>query len=105
MSIQVWDICIINYPYEDKNGSKPRPVIVLPNNIGIKLTSHSPRNNCVGEYALQEWEKAGLKLPTTARLSKRCLINTKNILSKIGHLTDIDKENIILILKNMQIHI
>ena len=86
-----WDVCIANVKYEDMPVSKVRPVLVLGNQsatvLGLKMTSQQPRQ---GEYVLVQWSKAGLKKPTTVRVSKQLCIQEQDIRAKIGHLTPVD---------------
>jgi 2-iminobutanoate/2-iminopropanoate deaminase len=90
-----WEVWFADVPFEDGNGHKPRPVVILESineDVTIvpivPLTSHAPR---YGEYALQFWADAGLRFPTTARIFKRYKIHIDKFSFKIGtlHKSDI----------------
>lgn len=86
-----WDVYIAMVPYEDLPQAKPRPVIVLSDTGNmvacIKMTSKQPRP---GEYVLQKWQAAGLRKPTTVRLSKRLLLKPAAFKKRLGSLHPID---------------
>lgn len=86
-----WDIYFANVPFEDVPQSKPRPVIILDDSVVIidclKMTSQPPRP---GEYVLQYWKEAGLKKPTTVRLSKRLALQPSAFIRRLGSLHPID---------------
>lgn len=86
-----WDVCLADVPFEELPKSKVRPVVILDKQdvsiLGLKMTSKPPR---AGEYTLVQWKKAGLKQPTTVRVSKRLKLPNEKIQKKIGHLTPLD---------------
>lgn len=86
-----WDIYLANVPYEDLPQSKLRPVIVLDHTVAIvdclKMTGQAPRP---GEYVLKKWQEAGLRKPTTVRLSKRLSLVPTAFIKRIGSLHPVD---------------
>lgn len=86
-----WDVFLADVPFEDIQESKLRPVIVLEDAIVLvdclKMTSQLPRD---GEYVLKMWKEAGLKKPTTVRISKRLVLNPSAFRKRIGSLHPID---------------
>ena len=86
-----WDIFLAEVVFEDIPGSKKRPVLYLEEQdsffICLKMTGTAPR---FGEYALQDWQGAGLHKPTTVRIGKRLRLSQNDIICKIGHLSAID---------------
>lgn len=86
-----WDVYLANVPFEDVQQAKVRPVIILDGTTVIvdciKMTSHLPRR---GEYQLKFWQAAGLKKPTTVRLSKRLALERGNFIKYIGRLHPVD---------------
>lgn len=86
-----WDLYFAKVPFEEVPESKPRPVIVLEDSTVLvdclKLTGKPPRQ---GEYVLQRWKEAGLRKPTTVRLSKRLALEPEAFLFRIGALQLID---------------
>jgi|GEM_PF-2266607 hypothetical protein len=86
-----WDIYIADVPFEDLPETKLRPVVVLEDSVilidCLKMTSQAPRP---GEYVLKMWKEAGLKKPTTVRISKRLLLKPDAIRKHVGSLHPID---------------
>ena len=86
-----WDIYIADVPFEDLPETKLRPVVVLEDSVilidCLKMTSHAPRQ---GEYVLKRWKEAGLKKPTTVRISKRLLLEPSAFRKHVGSLHPID---------------
>ena len=97
-----YDIYWSDFGYEDNpNLSKIRPVLILSDRSGIplgaKITKHEPRDITKGtDYLLKDYEEAGLKLPSTVRLSQRRKIYP---IKKIGHISKRDEDEIKKILK------
>ena len=54
------------------------------------MTSHPPRHNFPGEYQIIRWVQAGLKKPTTVRISKLLKIQYENIIKVRGRLAETD---------------
>lgn len=86
-----WDIYLADVPFEDLPQSKLRPVIILGHEAilvdCLKMTSQPPRP---GEYVLQKWAEAGLRKPTTVRLSKRLALDPTAFRKRIGALDLVD---------------
>lgn len=86
-----WDIYFADVPFEGLPESKPRPVIILDDSVilidCLKLTGKPPRP---GEYVLQKWKEAGLRKPTTVRLSKRLALDPSSFLFRVGSVRPID---------------
>ena len=90
-----WEIWLANVKFDDDpNSVKRRPVLVLDHNVAyilsVKITSHAPRPNFKGEYALKFWKIAGLAKPSTARLSKKLRLRDTDLVRKIGRLHPVD---------------
>lgn len=88
-SYSKWDVCIADVPFEDRNQSKIRPVVILDYNTIVdclKATSAAPRANSPADYQLKMWGFAGLRKPTVVRVSKRIEIEQSRIVRKIGSL-------------------
>jgi mRNA-degrading endonuclease toxin of MazEF toxin-antitoxin module len=99
-----WEVWYANVAFEeDSTKSKKRPVVVIDNRtaiiLSLKVTSHEPRQNVFGEYALQRWKEAGLVKPSTVRCSKRLSLDQKDFVQRIGRLHPIDIYEIQKILK------
>lgn len=89
---QKYDICLANVQYEDVQGAKIRPVLVIKDTVYtiecLKMTGHTPRSE--EEYLIKEWRAAGLNKETTVRVSKRLSLQHVHVIKKIGHLQPVD---------------
>ncbi|MED1406503.1 type II toxin-antitoxin system PemK/MazF family toxin [Bacillus mycoides] len=93
---EVW---YANYPYEeDKNRTTERPSVIVyevddDDVIAIKLTTHEARAYDEYDVELVEWQSAGLKYQSTARVSKFEYLKRSQLLNKKGdlHPTDVDR--------------
>jgi len=92
-----WDIWLARIDYEEIEGSKIRPILIIDKKaymiLSLKMTSHGPRNNA-GEYQIKHWKEAGLNKPTVIRVSKRLTLPYELLEKRIGVLHDDDKENV-----------
>ena len=100
-----WEIWFVNMPFDEGIGEKMRPALVLDSQgllvlVG-KMTSHPPRNEFSYEYALIDWQKAGLRCQTTLRLSKRVRLDKSKFLYKVGVLQPVDQVNVVAILRQI----
>ena len=103
-----YDIYLCTVPYTEQDGTivnKNRPVVIIDNNtavdIGAQITHVGPRLYDPGDYPIEYWKEAGLKMPSTIRLAHTLIINSNNIIHKIGHLSKFDIENIEIMLRNI----
>ena len=90
-----WEIWLVDMPFDEGISSKIRPALVIDAQhlyilVG-KMTSHAPRRNFPYEYALVDWQGAGLHCATTLRLSKRLKLETSKFLKRIGTLQPVDQ--------------
>lgn len=99
--MQQWEIWYADFPFEDKDESKKRPVIVLNIEgshpvvlLSIKVTSHEVRKNDKYDTLIQKWQEAGLKQPSVARISKTIQLSEDKFTEKIGDLQQEDIVNI-----------
>ncbi|MDR0935750.1 MAG: type II toxin-antitoxin system PemK/MazF family toxin [Oscillospiraceae bacterium] len=103
-----WDIWVADVPFENSDGHKIRPVIILEDSDDsvqvvqmMMLTTHTPR---LGEYALRYWRESGLHRPTTARISKIIDLPQDSFSYKIGTLNSDDIEEIYRLLTTLNTH-
>ena len=93
MTIKPWEVWFASVRFEDSPEVKKRPVVVTSSGeifvLALKVTSHAPRN-VWGEYALQQWQAAGLKKPSTVRIEKRLRLEYRDMVHKIGRLHPLD---------------
>ena len=75
---QLYEVWRLPFEFDDKPGVfKNRPVIVGAIEedavevfiVSVKVTSHPPRSDFLGEVELRDWKEAGLAKPSTARCS------------------------------------
>jgi mRNA interferase MazF len=66
------DVLLVRYPFTDLSGTKVRPAVVIQaphpsqDSIVVPLTSRLTALQ-PGEFALADWEKAGLNVPTSIK--------------------------------------
>ena len=99
MTIEPWDLWWAEVKYEDHEGSKRRPVLIVSADevyvLSYKITSHEARNQW-GEYEIVQWKSAGLPKPSAVRLTQLYKFNQSSLKKKIGRLTPMDIEAICL---------
>lgn len=79
---------------------KKRPVLIVGNNDIVvevdrtitTISSQKPRNKY--DVVIEQWEEAGLDKPSIVRCSKINTVHYKELLFKIGLLTDTDFDRV-----------
>lgn len=110
-NFQQWDILEADVPFEETEGSKKRPVLVLSDQVclvlSLKMTSHAPRyKKLEGEYEVMKWAEAGLLKPTVIQCSKLLRLSKGSFTGKkYGRLAATDIIGIQAILKYMRIKV
>ncbi len=89
--MQKGEVWFVEFPLEeDPNRILNRPVIVLDENIlgvlSVKITKHRPRAEDPYDIPILYWEEAGLRLASTARVSKVTLLSKDSFIFRIGRL-------------------
>lgn len=87
-----WDIYWAEVPFEDDpTQTKLRPAIIARDKIEtalvIRVTSRGARDCDPYDYEIQDWKAAGLKEPSTVRISKITQILPDKIYDFIGRLS------------------
>ena len=86
-----FDIHIADVPFEDVDGTKLRPVLILEDKVCLisclPITSNTSRPE---DYVIQKWKESGLNKPSAIRLLQVLDIEPAMIGSKIGTLHPID---------------
>ncbi len=96
IEMQRWEIWEADVPFEDRKGSKRRPVVILSQEevfvLSLKMTSHNARYKTLeGEYELMRWKEAGLSKPTVVQCSKRLRLEPSRFTGKkFGRLSATD---------------
>lgn len=92
--INQWDLWFADFPFEDINQSKDRPVIVLNIDplevLSVKVTTHDIRDEDQYDTPITKWMEAGLKQESIARISKTINITPDKFRRKIGVLHNDD---------------
>lgn len=91
---QPWEIWWAYVAFEDDvDCGKERPVLVLENGdvyvIALMITSHEERN-MYGEYDVTKWHSAGLKNPSTIRITRQLMLEESDLIYKMGDLQPFD---------------
>jgi hypothetical protein len=90
------DVLLVPIIFPDATGAKRRPILVVHDTGDIDLlvapiTSHSPRAD--EDIILTDWRAAGLRLASTARMSKLATVAKSTIIRKMGQLTERDAQS------------
>lgn len=97
LNLNRWDVCRVNFKFEDEDIYKTRPALVINANqiaiLAYKMTSNLSRKDDL-EYEIIEWRKAGLDRPTVVRIGKVQDISNSPFIIKLGRLEKIDIDNI-----------
>ncbi len=90
------DILLVQYPFSDLSAAKVRPAVVVSvpypsqDNFIVPLTSRL-HNLMPGEFALQDWGKAGLNVPSAAKRGIYT-IHSDLVIKLVGRLSARDAE-------------
>ncbi len=101
-SYSAGDIILLQFPFTDAVGSKRRPALVLldagdDDIVVARVTgqlSATPQ-----DITLDEWQQAGLLLPSVVRLHKVATLQRKLARKKLGRLTPGDWSRAVLTLR------
>ena len=96
MPMQAGDIWLANIPFTDGCASKVRPVLMLWLDaadvvVGV-VTSAGPRSPT--DVSLADWQAAGLRVPSTVRLSRLDCLEQALLFRRLGSLSSADKQQI-----------
>lgn len=91
-------VVLVPFPYSDLRGSKKRPACVVstaayndqsPDLILAMVTSSRSRlqRPGLGDAVVQDWRKAGLRLPSTIRASRLLVVERRLLGPTLGDLT------------------
>lgn len=90
------DVVVVNVPFSDASGTKRRPALVvsadafhrtLPDLILCPISSQPRyyRKPTPGDYPLRDWRAAGLRHPSTARVSRLLSVDKRIIHRVLGN--------------------
>lgn len=89
------DVLLARLPFPDGRGYKARPVLVIYEHsdadmLVAPVTSHHVRGE--SDVTLEDWQAAGLRLPSAARLDKLGTVARSIVLKEMGRLSQSDRE-------------
>lgn len=96
MTIKAGEIWVANIPFTNGMSSKKRPVLVLwidgSDAIVALVTSALPRTQT--DVILNDWERIGLRVASTVRLSRLDCLEQSLLFSKLGTISQADAAQI-----------
>jgi len=84
------DIVLLEFPFTDTAGSKRRPALILLDTgdddiVVARVTGQF--SSAPQDVTLDEWQQAGLLLPSVVRLHKVATLQRRLVDKKLGRLT------------------
>jgi len=98
------DIVLLEFPFTDTSGSKRRPALVLldTGDDDIVVARVTGQLTATPEdVVLDEWQQAGLLLPSVVRLHKVATLQRRLVDKRLGRLTPGDWSRVILALRQV----
>ncbi|MBZ5603811.1 MAG: type II toxin-antitoxin system PemK/MazF family toxin [Acidobacteriia bacterium] len=101
MTLQAGEVVLIRMQFHQAAGAKIRPALVLfdPGDddfVAAPITSQ-PRSSQY-DLTLQDWQSAGLNVPSFTRVHKLTVLSKSDIARNLGRLSDRDRESLLAIL-------
>jgi mRNA interferase MazF len=98
------DIVLLQFPFTDASGSKRRPALVLLDTgdddiLVARVTGQLSTSS--QDVTLDEWQQAGLLLPSVVRLHKVATLKRSLIDDKLGRLAPDDWSRVVLALRQI----
>ncbi len=100
MAFQRGDVVLIPFPFTDLSAKRVRPAVVVSTpeyeqNTGDIIVAQitSRQHSLPTDYALQDWQSAGLLRPSVVRV-KLATINASLVQLRIGQLSSLDLEEV-----------
>ena len=87
------DVLRVTLTFSDVSNAKRHPVLVIFDSgdavlLVSPITSHKSRT--ADDVALQGWQAAGLRLPSTVRMAKLATVSKATLIRRLGHLDERD---------------
>ena len=86
-----YDIFLAGVPFDDVEGSKVRPVLILDERVYLisclSITSNTSRPE---DYVIRQWKEAGLRKPSSIRILNELELEPSMLDRRIGSLQPID---------------
>jgi mRNA interferase MazF len=97
MAFQPGDVVLLPFPFRDRLAESTRPAVVVSTGaynaqgdvIVAAVTSHAPRSSM--DVALNDWQAANLKVPSTVRMLLATVAHSR-VVYHVGHLSTSDWE-------------
>jgi len=98
------DVVLLEFPFTDTSGSKRRPALVLLDTgdddiVVARVTGQLTATS--EDVVLDEWQQAGLLLPSVVRLHKVATLQRRLVDKRLGRLTPGDWSRVILALRQV----
>ena len=98
-------VIVVEVPFSNLSGSKRRPTLIISaesfhkelSDVIVCPISSRPRyfeRPGPGDRPLQHWKRAGLRYPSTARVSKVVSVSKKAIARGLGRVADQDLQRV-----------
>jgi len=90
------DVLLVPITFSDSSAQKKRPVLVVRDTgdadlLVVPITSHPPRS--FEDVPLPNWGEAGLRLPSSARMSKLATVAKSTVIRRLGALAERDAQS------------
>jgi mRNA interferase MazF len=96
MTVQPGEFWVADIPFTSGGGSKKRPVLLLwldaMDAVVAAVTTAAPRSPT--DVPLSDWESAGLRRPSTVRLSRLDCLEQVLLIHKLGTLSAADANQV-----------
>ena len=98
------EIVLIEFPQLGSGQKKKRPALVILD-IGdadiILAPITSKRRDSQGDYNIKDWDNSGLLLKSWVRLAKLSCLEKRDIVRTLGTISENDKNNLIILWKEL----
>ncbi|HWM23725.1 MAG TPA: type II toxin-antitoxin system PemK/MazF family toxin [Chthoniobacterales bacterium] len=93
MAFRFGDVLLVPIVFSEGSGAKKRPVLTVHDAgdldlLVVPVPSHPSRGG--EDVTLMDWRVAGLRLPSTARMSKLATVAKSTVIRTLGQLTESD---------------
>ena len=87
------DVLLVRLPFPDGAGFKNRPILLIHDHgdsdlLVAPITSHHVRG--LADTRIEDWQAAGLRVPSTVRMSRLGTLAKSVVLRELGSLTTRD---------------
>ncbi len=93
--LNLGDIVLLKFPFTDGKTFKRRPALIIYDSLDgdiivCRITSQIYKTE--NDIYIDDWEKAGLKLPSVIRLHKIATLEKELVELVMGHIDNLTKE-------------